>query len=164
MDRGVGVHGTNDNLDLTVHSGSLLWASSGQGEQTNALTIETHILRFESKSKVIARIHSREDITHFGKTLGKSNLVALLDEVTQCEGVTDSVSRRESLIRHIKEREKRTFLKYPANIQHIECPCVMFFLTLTILDISAHCSGVGSMPVGLWAQAWNNTIDFWDAA
>jgi hypothetical protein len=164
VDGGVGVHGTNDYLDLTVHSGFLLWAASGQGKQTNTLAIETHILRLESNGGAIARFHCRNNVTHFGETLGKSNLVAFFGEVTQCEGVTDSVSGCESLIRHIKKGEERTFLNYPIYIQILFRSYAMLLLTLTISDISAHCAGVGSMPVGLCAQAWNNTIDFSGAA
>jgi len=34
------------------------------------------------------------------------------------------------------------------------------FFCWTTLEISIHCSGLGSTPVGLCAQAWNKIIDF----
>lgn len=83
--RRIRVHGTNDNLQLTVHACFLLSITGRQREFTDTLSVQTHVL---------------------GERLGEGNLVALRDEVTDGKGVAGCRARGEALVRHVEEREE----------------------------------------------------------
>ena len=87
--RRVGVHRSDEDLHLTLDTGFFLWIGRDEGEGTNAFAVETHILR---------------------ERLGQSDLVALLDEVADGEGVLGGVSGGETLVRHIEEGEEFVLL------------------------------------------------------
>ena len=81
MSGGVAVHGSDQDLDLTLHSGSFLLVSADDGEGSDSLAIETHVL---------------------GKTLSQENIVAIVDKLSEGEGISVNISRSKSLIRHVK--------------------------------------------------------------
>jgi len=85
----IGVHRSDDDLQLTLDTSLLLRISGDEGESTNAFAIETHILR---------------------ERLGQSDLVALLNEVTDGERVLGGVPGGETLVRHVEEGEELLFL------------------------------------------------------
>ena len=85
----VGIHWSDEDLQLTLDASLLLWICGYEGESTDTFAVETHILR---------------------KGLGQSDLVTLLDKVANGERVVGGVSRGETLIRHVEEREELLFL------------------------------------------------------
>jgi hypothetical protein len=85
----VGVHWSDDDLQLTFDTSLLLGIGGDEGESTNTFTVETHVLR---------------------EGLGQSDLVTLLNEMTDGERVVGGVSRGETLVRHVEEREKLLLL------------------------------------------------------
>lgn len=85
----VGVHRSDEDLQLTLDASLLFWICGNEGESTDTFAVETHILR---------------------EGLGQSDLVTLLDEVTDSERVVGGVSRSETLIRHVEEREELLLL------------------------------------------------------
>ena len=86
---GVGVHGSDEDLQLTLDASLLFWIRGDEGESTDTFAVETHILR---------------------EGLGQSDLVTLLDEVADGERVVCGVSGGETLIRHVEEREELLLL------------------------------------------------------
>lgn len=84
----------NENLDLRVDLGLLLLAGSNDGESTNTLTIETHVL---------------------GKALAESNGETLVDKVPQSIGITVNVARGETLVGHVEEGKVATLLNLGCN-------------------------------------------------
>lgn len=95
VDRRVRVKGTNENLDLGVHTLLLLGRLADKGESTNTLTVETHVL---------------------GETLAQSNVVALLHKVTRSESILVSVSAGKSLVGHVEEGKVALLLHDVANL------------------------------------------------
>ena len=116
----VGVHGSDEDLQLTLDASLLLWIRGDEGERTDTFAVETHILR---------------------EGLGQSDLVTLLDEVTDGERVVCGVSGGETLIGHVEEGEELLFLDEVRN-----------FLPLSRGGI--HTSGV----VGTGVQEDNSTL------
>ena len=90
----VGVHWSDEDLQLTLDPSLLLWICSDEGESADTFAVETHILR---------------------EGLGQSDLVTLLDEVTDGERVVRGVSRSETLIRHVEEWEELLLLDEVRN-------------------------------------------------
>ena len=89
MERRVRVHRSDKDLQLTLDTGLFLWIGSDKGESANTFAVETHVLR---------------------EGLGQSDLVALLDKVTDGKGVLGCVSGGETLVRHIEEGEELLLL------------------------------------------------------
>lgn len=89
MERRVRVHGADDNLQLTVHTRLLLGAGGDEGESTDTLSVETHVL---------------------SERLGEGDLVTLRDEVPQSEGVAAGGAGGEALVGHVKEGEELALL------------------------------------------------------
>jgi len=84
VDRGVGVHGADQYLDLRVNTFALLCALTHDGESTDALAVQAHVL---------------------GERLGQTDVVALLNEVAHREGILVDVAAGEALIGHVEEGE-----------------------------------------------------------
>jgi len=89
VERRVGVHRSDDDLQLALDTGLFLWIGCDEGEGTDTFSVETHVLR---------------------EGLGQSDLVTLLDEVADGEGVLGGVSGSETLVRHVKEGEELLLL------------------------------------------------------
>lgn len=68
VDRGVGVHGSDDDLDLTVDTSFLFFARGGEREETDTLAVETHVLIVESG---LMRISSNWNVKKGLPTLAK---------------------------------------------------------------------------------------------
>ena len=85
VERRVGVHRPDDDLQLTLDTGLFLWVGCDEGEGANTFAVETHVLR---------------------EGLGQSDLVTLLDEVADGESVLSGVSGSETLVRHVEEGEE----------------------------------------------------------
>lgn len=94
VERGIRVHGSDDDLQLAVDARLLSWVRSGEGEGTNALSVQAHVL---------------------SERLGQSNLVALGNKMTDGKGVLDGGARGEALIGHVEEREKFPLLHNVGN-------------------------------------------------
>ena len=94
MKGGIGIHRSDDDLQLTLHASLLLGIGGDEGESANAFAVETHVLR---------------------EGLGESDLMTLLDKMTNGEGVVGSVSRGETLVCHVKEGEELLFLDNVRN-------------------------------------------------
>lgn len=82
VDGGVGVQRADKNLDLGVDTLALLGVLCDDGEGADTLAVETHVL---------------------GEGLGEADVVALLDEVADGEGVGVGVTRGEALVGHVEE-------------------------------------------------------------
>ena len=82
VDRGVGVERADENLDLRVDALLLLGVGADDGEGTDTLTVETHVL---------------------GEGLGQADVVALLDEIADGKGVLVDVAGSEALVGHVEE-------------------------------------------------------------
>lgn len=95
VDGRVRVEGTNEDLDLGLDALLLLGVLADEGESTNALAVETHVL---------------------GKALAQSDVVALLDEVAGSEGILVSVTAGEALVGHVKEGEVLLLLQDIADL------------------------------------------------
>ena len=89
MNGRVGVHRSDDDLQLTLDTGLLFWIRSDEGEGTDTFAIETHVLC---------------------EGLGQCDLVTLLNEVTNGEGVLGGVPGGETLVRHVEEWEELLLL------------------------------------------------------
>lgn len=103
--------------------------------------------------------------TNLGERLGKRDLVTLLDEMTDGKRVFSGISGRETLVGHVEEGEQGALLN-PTTlfVRMYKIGRKFKVLTLTMSEISCHCSGVGSTPVGLCAQACKRTMLFSGAA
>lgn len=82
VDGRVGVQRADEDLDLRVDSLLLVGVLGDNGEGTDALTVETHVL---------------------GEGLGQADVVALLDEVADGKGILVGVARGETLVGHVEE-------------------------------------------------------------
>ena len=89
MEGRIGVHRSDYDLQLTLYAGLLLGIGSDERESANTFTVETHVLR---------------------EGLGEGDLVTLLNEMAEGEGILSSVSRGETLICHVKEGEELLLL------------------------------------------------------
>ena len=85
----VGVHWSDDDLQLTFDTSLLLGIGSDEGESTNTFTVEAHVLR---------------------EGLRQSDLVTLLNEMTDGERIVGGVSRGKTLVRHVEEGEELLLL------------------------------------------------------
>lgn len=94
MGRRVGVHGSDDDLELAVDTGLLLRVGNGQGERSGTLAVETHVL---------------------GERLRDSNLMALCNKVADSESISRDVARSEALVGHIEEGEELPLLDDVGN-------------------------------------------------
>ena len=94
VERGVRVHGSDDDLQLAVDARLLSRVRSGEGESTNALSVQPHVL---------------------SERLCQSNLVALGNKVTDGKGILGGGARGEALIGHVEEREKFLLLHDVGN-------------------------------------------------
>lgn len=91
----VGVEGTNEDLDLRIDTLLLLGVLANEGESTDTLTVETHVL---------------------GETLAKSDVVALLDEVAGSKGILVGVTASKALVGHVEEGEVALLLHDIADL------------------------------------------------
>ena len=94
MEGRIGVHRSDNDLQLAIYASLLFGIGSDERESTNTFAVETHVLR---------------------EGLGESNLVTLLDEMTNGEGIFGSVSRGKALVCHVKEGEELFFLDNVRN-------------------------------------------------
>lgn len=92
---GVGVEGTNEDLDLRIDTLLLLGILANEGESTDTLTVETHVL---------------------GETLAKSDVVTLLDEVAGSKGILVGVTAGKALVGHVEEGEVALLLHDIADL------------------------------------------------
>ena len=74
---------------MTLNMGLFLWIGRDEGECANVFAVKTHVLR---------------------EGLRQGDLVTLLNEVADREGVLGSVSGCETLVRHVEEGEKLLLL------------------------------------------------------
>ena len=159
VDRGVGVHRPNDDLDLRVHPGTLGGIGSHERESTHTLPIQPHVLKW---CILLERLEKSNCLTYLCKGLCKGDLVTLLNEMTDCKRILGSRTRCETLVCHVEEGEELLVLCEYYIIRN--CALKASRHTFTMSDISFHWSGVGSIPVGLWAHACRSTILFSGAA
>ena len=89
MDWGVGVHGTDNDLELTLNTSLLLGIGGDQRERADALTVQTHILR--------------EGLRH-------DDLVAFRHEVADRKSVASKITRSKALVGHVEEGEELLLL------------------------------------------------------
>jgi hypothetical protein len=89
VDGRVGVHGANQNLDLRVDTSLFLSVTANNRESTNTFTIETHVL---------------------GEGLREDNGVVAINELAKGISIASAVTRSETLIGHVEEREVLAFL------------------------------------------------------
>jgi hypothetical protein len=85
VDGGVGVHGADDDLQLALYAGPFIGICADEGEGSDTLAVEAHVL---------------------GERLGEGDLMSLLDEVTDGEGVAGGVAGGKSLVCHVEEGEE----------------------------------------------------------
>jgi hypothetical protein len=85
VERWVGVHRADNDLQLALYTSLLLCVGGHDGECTNTLAIETHVL---------------------GERLAQRNLVALRDKVAGSKSISGDVTRGEALVSHVKEGEE----------------------------------------------------------
>lgn len=84
VQRRVGVHDADHDLDLRHHLGGRRLVAAQEGQGARALSVQTHVL---------------------SETLRQHDLVSFLDEETDCESVIVDITGGETLIRHVEERE-----------------------------------------------------------
>ena len=84
LDRGVGVRRADDELELRVDAGLLLGRGADERNRADTLTVKTKVL---------------------SERLAEKDLVALLNEVADGEGVAVDVARGEALVGHVEEGE-----------------------------------------------------------
>ena len=82
VDRGVGVQRAHEDLDLGVDALGLGGVGADDGEGSDALAVQAHVL---------------------GERLGEADVVALGDKVAHGEGVLVDVAAGEALVRHVEE-------------------------------------------------------------
>ena len=85
----VGVQWADQDLDLGVDALLLLGRLADDGEGTNTLAVETHVL---------------------GERLGNGDLVTLSNKVTKSKSIPGNATRSEALVSHIKEGEELLLL------------------------------------------------------
>ena len=88
-ERGVGVHGADNDLELTLNTSLLLGIGGDQRERADALTVQTHILR--------------EGLRH-------DDLVAFRHEVADGKSVASKITRSKALVGHVEEGEELLLL------------------------------------------------------
>jgi hypothetical protein len=88
-------------------------------------------------------------VTYLGERLAEHDLVTFSNKVSDGEGISLNVSRGESLVCLLVSALLRNARGLTIS-KRARC-----FLDLTNSDSSFHCSWVGSIPVGFWAQAWS---------
>lgn len=113
IDRRVGIHRPDDNLELAINASLLACILRRHRECTNAFTVQSHIL---------------------GEGLGQCNLVSLGDKMTDCKRISGCRPGSEALVGHIKEREKLSFfnnvrnhsplLLRRVNARRVVCTCM----------------------------------------
>ncbi len=89
IDGRVGIHGTDEDLELTLDATGLLGVVANDRKRSNTLSVETKVL---------------------GKRLGDDKDVAVVGKLTDGKSVTLSVSRGESLVGIVKEGKVFLFL------------------------------------------------------
>lgn len=99
VDRRVGVERADQDLDLRVDTLLLFGVGADNGEGANTLTVET--LGNVSMRKSLYSFKTTDHV--LGETLAEGNLVTLLDEVADGEGILVSVSTGEALVGHVEE-------------------------------------------------------------
>jgi hypothetical protein len=95
VDGRVGVQRADQDLDLGVDSLLLVGILGDNGEGTDTLTVETHVL---------------------GEGLSQADVVALLDKVADGKGVLVGVTRSEALVGHVEERVVASLLDGVAQL------------------------------------------------
>lgn len=95
VDGRVGVEGTNEDLDLRIDTLLLLGVLANEGESTDTLAVQTHVL---------------------GETLAKSDVVALLDEVAGSKSILVGVAAGKALVGHVEEGEVTLLLHDIADL------------------------------------------------
>lgn len=88
MDRRVGIHRPNDNLQLAVDAGLLACILCRQRECPDTFAVQSHVFR---------------------EGLGQRNLVSLGNKMTDCKCIPGRRPRSKTLVGHIKEGEKLPF-------------------------------------------------------
>lgn len=91
----VGVVGADEDLELRIDAGGLGGAVGQNVEGTNALTVQTEVLR---------------------ERLRNQGAVALLDEVAHGPDVAFGVARSEALVRHVEEHEVALLLAHLGDL------------------------------------------------
>lgn len=85
VQRRIGVHRPNNDLQLTVDPLLLFRVLGRKRECTNTFAVETHVL---------------------SERLAESDLVSLRNEVADGKGITGSITRGETLVGHVEEGEE----------------------------------------------------------
>jgi hypothetical protein len=105
VDRGVGVHWPDDDLDLRVDARTFFGRGADERECSHAFAVETHVLKGQVRFGMAGARGA-----YLGKGLGKGNLVALFNKVTDSVGVLGGVARGEALVGHIEKGEQLAVL------------------------------------------------------
>ncbi len=111
--RGVGVEGTDKDLNLRVHALLLFGRLANERESTNTLTVETLPVTLASdhrKQKTFGSYHV------LSETLAQGNVVALLDEVPGSKGITVSITTGKALVGHVEESKVALLLHDVRNL------------------------------------------------
>ena len=115
MDWWIGVHRTDQDLDLRIHTCSFLFilrkyidvylhkGKGSTGKEDNIM-IETYLTNNgECASPFTIQAHV------FSVGLSKTNIVTILEELSYSKGISVYITRGETLISHVKESIQFTF-------------------------------------------------------
>jgi hypothetical protein len=102
-----------------------------------------------NRGSVISLLLKKRGNTYLGERLAEHDLMTLSNEVSDGERISLNVSRSESLVCLLVSA-----LSFRGRVLTMSKRARCFF-DLTNSDSSFHCSWVGSIPVGFWAQAWS---------
>lgn len=108
VNRGVGVQGADEDLELGIDALLLGGVTANDGEGTDTLSVETLIhISIDPNGP-----DADEWIAYhvLGERLAESNLVALLNEVPDSKGVLITVTAGKALVGHVEESEVTTLL------------------------------------------------------
>lgn len=111
-DGGVGVEGSDEDLDLRVEALLLFGGFREEGEGPNTFAIESLRGRLVYQEKTGGRMRTYHVL---GEGLAQGDLVALLNEVADGVGIFVSVTGCEPLVRHVKEGKMAAVLHGIAN-------------------------------------------------
>ena len=113
VDWRIRVKRSDEDLDLGIHALLLVCRFAADGEGTNAFTVETldNVSYQLGGRKVLWLVYHV-----LGKTLSKTELMALGLEMSDCEGIFLGITGSKALVCHIKKRVMVFLLYYVADL------------------------------------------------